>query len=187
MAPEVLLAWILFFFGMGFLIANVLVIADLVRFQIRKRSALLIWEHPKPRFYGLNLGLGVVFGVLIIVKLFVLHRALQQLFGEGMMFVYYGYAFPLSTRIARGFYRDGVWADSGFMRWAQISAVSWKEGDAVTLVLISRIRNVARRLYVPGHLYGHARKLLRERIKTHDIQMGGSGLGLGTRDAEDAV
>ena len=50
-----------------------------------------------------------------------------QLFGEVMMCAYYGYAFPMSTRIARGFYGDGVWSDSGFMPWTQISAVSWKE------------------------------------------------------------
>ena len=103
------------------------------------------------------------------------------------MFVYYGYAFPLSTRIARGFYEDGVWSDSGFMRWAQISAVSWKEGPSVTLVLISHLRSIARRLEVPGPLYGQARRLLRDRIKAHDIHMGGAGLDLGSRDEEDSV
>ena len=51
------------------------------------------------------------------------------------MFVYYGYAFPLSTRILRGFYRDGVWSDTGFMRWGQISAVSWKEEHDPVLIL----------------------------------------------------
>ena len=64
------------------------------------------------------------------------------------MFVYYGYALPLSTRIARGFYRDGIWSDTGFMQWAQISAVSWKEEGRVTLVLISHFtqhRETARR------------------------------------------
>ena len=66
------------------------------------------------------------------------------------MFVYYGYLFPLSTRIARGFYQDGVWSDSGFMRWAQISAVSWKDEGAVTLILISHGNSIARRLEVPG-------------------------------------
>ena len=103
------------------------------------------------------------------------------------MCVYYGYAFPLSARIARGFYGDGVWSDSGFMRWAQISAVSWKEEGSVTLILISHVRNIARRLDVPGHLYGQARRLLRDRIKAHEIHMGGAGLDLGSRDEQDAV
>src|SRR5437867_12340828 len=133
MRPDVVLPQILFLFGVGFLAANVKVTADLVRFRVRKSSALLIWENPKPRYYGFMLGLGTVLGLLVIFKLFVLGRSIPQLFGETMMFVYYGYAFPLSTRIARGFYRDGVWADSGFMRWGQISAVSWKEEPTVTL------------------------------------------------------
>ena len=117
---------------------------------MRKRSALLVWQGEKPRFYGFSLALGVMLGLLFVFKLFVQHRPIQTLLGESMMFVYYGYALPLSTRIARGFYRDGIWSDTGFMRWAQISAVSWKEEGPVTLVLISHFKNIARRLEVPG-------------------------------------
>jgi len=80
-----------------------------------------------------------------------------------------------------------VWADTGFMRWGQISAVSWKEEGRITLVLISQVRNIARRLAVPGNLYGEARRVLRERIKAHDIHIGGAGLDLGSRDEADAV
>lgn len=187
MVPETLLAQILFLFGIGFLIANVKVVADVLRFRVRKASALLVWENPKPRYYGFMLALGVVLGLLVGFRLFVQRRPPEQLFGEVMMFVYYGYAFPLSTRIARGFYRDGVWAEGGFMRWGQISAVSWKEEGAVTLVLISHFRNIARRLQVPGHLYGQARRLLRDKVKAHDIHIGGTGLDLGSRDDQDAV
>ena len=61
-----------------------------------------------------------------------------------MMFIYYGYMFPLSTRIRRGFYGDGVWSDSGFMKWSEISAVSWKEQPTLTLVLISHVQSIAR-------------------------------------------
>jgi hypothetical protein len=129
----------------------------------------------------------MVLGLLVVFKIFVLGRDPSQLFGEVMMFVYYGYTFPLSTRISRGFYRDGVWADSGFMRWGQISAVSWREGDAVTLVLISHFRSIARQLHVPGHLYGQARRLLRDRVKSQDIHMGRPGLDLGSRDDQDSV
>ena len=194
MNPEALLpgfAWmaprLLFVLGLGFLAANLKVTADLVRFQWRKRFALLTWQNPKPRYYGLNLGLGVVLGLLIAYKLFVMNRQPDQVFGEAMMFVYYGYAFPLSARISRGFYRDGVWADSGFMRWAQISAVSWKEDDRVTLILISSFRNIARRLEVPGPLYGEARRVLRDKIRDHALHIGGAGLDLGSRNEEDAV
>ncbi len=178
---------LLFLFGLGFLAANVKTGADLFRYYRRRRSALLIWEGPKPRFYGFNLALGVVFGVLILIKVFLLRRPFAQLFGEGMMFVYYGYAFPLSVRIARGFYQDGVWSDSGFLHWTQISGVSWKDDGPVTLLLISHVRQIARRLVVPGHLYGQARRLLRDRIEAHDIHIGGAGLELGSRDERDTV
>ena len=187
MAPDVLLTRVLFLFGIGFLAANVKVVADLLRFRVRRRSALLVWQNPKPPYYGFTLALGVLLGLLVAFKVFVQRRPPDQLFGEVMMFVYYGYAFPLSTRIARGFYRDGVWSDTGFMRWGQISAVSWKEEGAVTLVLISQVRAVARRLHVPGHLYGQARRLLRDRVTAQDIHIRGSGLNLGSRDDKDAV
>ena len=188
MTPQELLPQVLFLFGVGFLIANVKVTAELMRFRLRKRTALLVWEAAKPRYYGFTLALGVMLGLLLAFKLFVQHRPLPQLFGEGMMFVYYGYAFPLSTRISRGFYRDGIWSDSGFMKWGQISAVSWKEeGGRVTLLLISHFRSIARTLAVPGAFYGQARKLLREKIQAQDIHMGGSGLDLGSRDDTDAV
>ena len=187
MPLQVFLQRILFVFGVGFLIANLLVIADLIRFRIRRKSALLTWQGAKPRFYGFSLALGVLLGLLFVFKLFVQHRPIQTLLGESMMFVYYGYALPLSTRIARGFYRDGVWSDTGFMRWRQISAVSWREEGQITLVLISHFRNIAKRLDVPGNLYGQARRLLRDQIKAHAINIGGTGLDLGSRDEADAV
>lgn len=181
------LTLILFLFGVGFFVANVKVIADLLRFQLRRSAALLTWPGPKPPFYGFSLGLGVVLGLLLAFKIFVQHRPVEQLFGEAMMFLYYGYSFPLSTRISRGFYRDGVWSDSGFISWRQISAVSWKEEGRITLILISRLRSIARRLQVPGELYGEARRLLRDKVKAHDIHIGGTGLDLGSRDDSDAV
>ena len=187
MRPEFLLPQLLFFFGIGFLVANIKVIADLLRFRLRRASALLVWENPKPRYYGFALALGVVLGLLVAFKLFIQGRPPTQLFGEVMMFVYYGCAFPLSTRITRGFYREGIWSDGGFMRWGQISAVSWKEEAVVTLVLASHFRHVAKRLEVPGHLYGQARRLLRDKVKAHDIHIGGAGLDLGSRDEQDAV
>ena len=185
--PESLFPRVLFLFGVGFLVANVKVVAELIRFRARMASALLVWRRPKPRYYGFSLALGAVLGLLLAYKVFVLRRPPSQFFGEAMMFVYYGYAFPLSTRIARGFYRDGVWSDSGFMPWGRISAVSWREEVPVTLVLISRVRQIARRLEVPGSLYGEARRLLRDKVRAHDIHIGGAGLDLGSRDEEDAV
>ena len=191
MTPAEWIAWItprlLLLFGFGFLVANIKLGASLWAYRRRMRSALLVWAGEKPKYYGFSLALGVILGLLLMVEAFVLYRSPRSLFGEAMMFLYYGYTFPLSTRIRRGFYGDGVWSDSGFMKWSEISAVSWKDEPTVTLVLISHVQSIARRLEVPGHLYGQARRLLRDRIQTHDIHIGGAGLDLGSRDDQDAV
>ena len=187
MSPE-LLQQLLFFFGVGFFVANLKVGVDLLRYLRRKRSALLIWQNPKPRYYHFSLVLGVVLVGLFGFKLFVQHREMKTLLGEAMMSVYYVFAVPLSTKIARGFYQDGIWADTGFMRWSQISAVTWKEeGAAVTLILVSHLKSIARHVSVPGYLYGQARRLLRDKVQAHDILIRGAGLDLGARDETDGI
>jgi hypothetical protein len=191
MTPEEWIAWLtprlLLLFGFGFLVANIKLSASLWAYRRRMRSALLVWSGEKPKYYGFSLALGVILGLLLMVEAFILARSPRSIFGEAMMFIYYGYAFPLSTRIRRGFYADGVWSDSGFMKWSEISAVSWKEEPTVTLVLISHVQSIARTLKVPGQLYGQARRVLRDRIQTHDIHIGGAGLDLGARDDRDAI
>jgi hypothetical protein len=184
--PSGLLPQLLFLFGLGFLAANVKVLADLARFYRRRRAALLVWQRPKPRFYRFSLLLATVLALLLAAKI-IQRRPPTQYFGEAMMLVYYGCAVPLSTRIARGFYGEGIWSDAGFMPWAHISAVTWKEDRGVTLIVISRLKSLARRLDVPGHLYGEARRVLRDKVKSHDIHFGGAGLDLGSRDESDTV
>jgi len=181
------LGWVLFLFGVGFLAANLKVAVEFLRFRRLRRTALLTWSAARPRFYAFSLALAVVLGALLLFRVAVQQRGASQLFGEGMMFIYFGYALPLSTRIQRGFYEDGVWSDSGFMPWAQINAVSWREDGAVTLLLVSHLKAVARRLDVPGSLYGEARRVMRDKVKAHEIQIGGMGIDLGSRDEEDAV
>jgi hypothetical protein len=175
----------LFLFGLGFLGANLKVGADFFRYWRKRRGALLVWRRPRPRHYGFSLLLGLVQALLLAG--FVLFKwPGSQIFGLAMMLVYFLGAMPLSTRIDRGFYRDGVWADTGFVPWGRISGVSWRE-EPVTLVLTSQVRTFARRLQVPGNLYGQARKVLRDRIREHDIHIE-QGLGLADeRDDRDAV
>lgn len=187
MIPESLLPQVLFLFGIGFFVANMKAMADIVRFRMRRATALLVWQNPKPRYYGFALALGAVLGGLVMFKIFFQERQPFQVFGEVMMFLYYGYAFPMTTRIQRGFYRDGVLSDTGFMRWGDISAVSWKEGERITLVVISHLKSIARHLDVPGELYGQARRVLRDKVEAHDIHIGGAGLDLGSRDEKDAI
>ena len=174
---------ILLLLGIGFLIADVRLLFEYLRYLRRRRRALLTWLGPKPPHYGLTLGLGVVTGLLAFFKIMVVHR---QAFGETMMFLYFGYLVPLSTRIGRGFYEDGIWADSSFIPYNEVGGLSWREGEhAVSLIVISRLRMLARRLVVPLEHYGAARRLLRDKIGQHEIHFAGTGLDLGARDERD--
>jgi hypothetical protein len=174
--------------GCGFLVANLRALVNFWRFRRRRASALLTWPGRRPPFYGLVLGLGVVLGLLVLFKLVVQRRPLGHVFGETMMFLYYAYAVPLSTRIARGFYRDGIWADSGFVPYGQIGGLSWREErEGVRLILIDRVRRLARSLLVPERYYGAARRLLRDQIAAHVIEFGDKPFDLGVRDERDSV
>ena len=176
---------ILLFLGVGFLVANARIALEAARFFRRRSSAVLTWRGSKPRYYGLQLALGVVLGILLFYDRFVLRRPAAELFGVGMMFLYYGYLMPLSVRIGRGFYADGIWSESGFVPYWKIGAVSWREGEEIALVIVSRLRNLARRLIVPGTHYAAARRLLRDKIAAHDIQLMHTGLQLGAHDDRD--
>jgi hypothetical protein len=185
---------LLLLLGIGFLVANVRIGVDALRFLRRRSSALLTWRGPRPRYYGLQLALGVVLGLLLAYDIIVLMRtarqlrpAAPQLFGISMMFAYYGYLMPLSWRIGRGFYADGIWSENGFVPYWKIGAVSWREGEEIALVIVSRLRNLARRLVVPGIHYAAARRLLRDKIAAHDIQLLHTGLELGAHDERDDV
>ena len=67
--------------------------------------------------------MAVVLGVVIFYKIVV---SGQQAFGETMMFMYYGYLIPLTRRIRRGFYADGIWADTGFIPYNEVGGLSWR-------------------------------------------------------------
>ena len=178
-----LLTALLVVLGIGFLAANLKLAYDYVRYLRRRRGALLTWRSPKPPQYAIALGLGVALGLLVFAKLVILRR---QAFGESMMFLYYAYFFPMSLTIARGFYEDGIWADAAFIPYNEVWGISWREGEHhATLIVISRLRSLARRLAVPGDKYGAARRLLRDKIGEHAIHFSGTGLDLGAHDERD--
>ena len=181
------LPFVLFALGIGFLLANVRVLFQFIRFLRLRSSALLTWPGRRPPFYGLLLGLGAVLSIIIVYKIAVLRQQPVNVFGESMMLLYYTYALPLSLRIGRGFYEEGIWADGGFIPYSQIGGLTWREGEQITLVLMYRMRAFARRLVVPEHYYGAARRLLRDKIAAHDIHFTGKTLDLGAHDERDDV
>ena len=179
--------------GAGFLVANLRLLGQFVLYLRRRSTAILTWPTGRPANAWVFVVLGAALGLVIIVKLVILRAAvfdragLLYVFGESMMLVYFGYAAPMSWRIGRGFYEEGIWSDTGFMRYADIGGLSWREEDEITLVLISRARQLARRLTVPQTLYGAARRLLRDRIAAHDIHFAGEKLDLGGHDERQDV
>jgi hypothetical protein len=178
---------VLFAFGVGFFVANLRLLFQFIRFLKIRSSALLTWPGRKPPFYPLLIMLGAVLALLIVYKLTVLRQYPAEVFGESMMLIYYVYALPLSLRIGRGFYEDGIWADGGFMPYSHIGGLTWREDEQITLVLMHRMRSFARRLVVPEGYYGAARRLLRDKIAAHDIHFTGKSLDLGLHDERDDV
>ncbi len=183
--PQSFLSHVLVLLGAGFLVANVRLLARVVRYLRMRSRAQLTWRIPPPRYYGLFLGMAAMLGVVLIVKLLYLHLPPTEVFGEAMMLTYYGYLVPLDIRIGRGFYEDGVWVDNGFLPYHQIGGLTWREGDPLTLLLIPRMKQVARTLVVPTAFYGAARRLLRDKIEDHDIDFWGKPLDLGAHDDRD--
>ncbi len=177
----------LFLLGVGFLVANLRLLYQFVRFFRIRSSALLTWPGRTPPFYGLMLAVGAMLAVLIFYKLAVLHQHPINVFGESMMLMYYAYVMPLSLKIGRGFYEEGIWAESGFIPYSEIGGLTWREGEQLTLVMMYRMRNFARRLIVPDVYYGAARRLLRDKIAAHDIHFTGKTLDLGLHDERDDV
>lgn len=180
-----MLSHVLLLLGAGFLVANVRIVIDIVRFLRMRSRALITWRPAPPPFYGLFLAMAATLGLVLIVKLAYLRLPPTEVFGEAMMLTYYGYLVPLSIRIGRGFYEHGVWMDSGFLPYHQIGGLTWREGEQLTLLFIPRMRQVARSLVVPSERYGAVRRLLREKIGGHDIDFWGGALDLGSQDERD--
>lgn len=179
--------------GVLFTIVDLKVGAQFVSWFRRRSQAVVVWPGPKPPFYVINLTIGMLLGVLLFLTSYVEIGRLQRgwgaapsMFGVAMMFIYYGYLLPLTTRIRPGLYQDGIWTDSGFMPYTEIGGLTWKGND--TLVLASRQKALARRLRVPGSHLGEVRHFLRDKIGEHAIEFeAGPGLHLGTRDTRESV
>jgi hypothetical protein len=178
---------ILFVLGVGFLLVNLRLTYQFLRFLRLRSSALLTWPGPRPPFYRLFLVVGAILSLLIVYKLLVLKMRPVDVFGETMMLVYYVYTMPLSVKIGRGFYQEGIWADTGFIPYSHIGGLKWREGEPLTLVMIYRMRDFAKSLVVPEAHYAAARRLLRDKIAAHDIQFPERALDLGMHDVRDDV
>jgi hypothetical protein len=182
-----LLTRLLYVLGSGFLIFNSYLFLQYVRNRRLQRSALVAWPTPRPPLYRLFLWVGAVLAIVIFYKLAVLKLHPKFVFGETMMLVYYVYAMPLSLKIRRGLYQDGIWTDGGYIPYANIGGLTWRDGEQPTLVVLYRWRSFARKLIVPRAFYGETRRVLRDKIAAHDIHFTGKSLDLGLHDERDDV
>jgi len=186
-SPQQTVAILLATIGTGFLVANLRIGYQLLRFGRLKSSALLTWPGRVQAYPRLALVMGIVLAVVISVKLVVLRRPPIECFGETMMLLYYVYLVPLDQRIGRGFYQEGLWLDSGFLPYAAIGGLTWREDPEPSLVVLPRMTKLARRLAVPPQHYAEARKLLREKIQGFEIHFTGKALDLGAHDEREDV
>jgi hypothetical protein len=178
---------LLFLLGAGFLVANLRALYDLAWHVRRRETAVVVWPSRRPPFFGVMMLIGAALGVLLVSNFATGNVTVGPMFGEGMMFAYYACVVPLSRRVRRGFYADGIWTDSRFVPYSRIGGLSWREGQEATLILIVAGRSAAFRLAVPGGHYGAARRVLRDKIAEHAIHYAGTGLDLGAHDEREDV
>jgi hypothetical protein len=184
-SPQQVVASLLVAIGVGFLLANLRIGFQLFRFKRLRPSALLTWPGRGSSYPRMLMVMGIVLACVIAVKLVVLHRL--DVFGETMMLVYYVHLVPLGDRIGRGFYEDGLWLDNGFLPYAAIGGLTWRENPEPTLVVLPRMTRLAKRLAVPPQHYAEARKLLRDKIQGFEIHFTGKALDLGAHDEREDV
>jgi len=140
-------------------------------------TALLTWPVRRPPHFPLQLALGVVAAALAVIN-GTMKRPFHHVYSQGVMAVYFIVMVPLSARIQLGLYRDGVWADAGFLPYEKIARMAFREGPEIVLVLVPRGRSGPFRLPVPSSEYGAVRKILEEKIRSRVVNVEKAILGL---------
>jgi hypothetical protein len=152
-------------------------LAGYLQFRRIRPTALLTWPGRRPPYFGFLLALGIVSALLAVLNAS-LHRPFHHVYAQGVMAVYFTLMVPLSTRINLGFYRDGVWADTGWLPWEQIRRLAFRETPELTLILLPRSgAKGSFRLPVPPAEYGAVRKMIEEKVRAGILRMDGM-LGL---------
>jgi hypothetical protein len=105
-------------------------------------------------------------------------RPVHHVVSLGLMALYFVLMVPLASRIRLGFYRDGVWADAGFLPYERIRRMAFRESPVIELILLPRGGSGSFRLPVPPGEYGAVRKLLEEKIRAQVVTVETGILGL---------
>ena len=175
---ETLLTLGLLGFGAYFFVLVVRGLARYFWFRRVRPTALLTWPAPRPAHFGMLVGLGIVAAAVTFLNGY-LHRPLPHVLSQAFIALYFVLTVPLMRRIQPGLYRDGVWAEAGFMPYARIGRLAFLEKPEIVLVLLPRgAWTSAFRLLVPPQEYGAVRKVLEEMIRTRVLRVDAGILGL---------
>jgi hypothetical protein len=174
---ETLLTFVLLAFGSYFGVLLVGGLARYLRFRRLRSSALINWPAR-----SVQLPLLVALGLLaagVAVLNGGLQRPLTHVLSQAVIALYFLLMVPLLARIRPGLYRDGVWADGGFLPYASIGRLAFFETPEIVLVLLPKggLRGVFR-LFVPPQEYAAVRKLLEEQIRARVLRVEEGILGL---------
>jgi hypothetical protein len=172
---ETMLTVVLVGVGLYFSVLLARGFAGYLRFLRMRQSAVLTWRARRPFHFALVLG---VVSLAVAVLNTSLDRPFLHLYGQYATAVYFILMVPLSARIRLGLYRDGVWADTGFLPYARIGRMAFREGPEIVLLLLQRGAARAFRLVVPPEEYGAVRKLLEEKVRERVVNVETGILGL---------
>jgi hypothetical protein len=146
-------------------------------YQRVRSTAIVTWPAPPQTMTAWLVALGVLGGALAVLNAW-LNRPPHHVYGLAVMAAYFVIMVPLATRIRFGLYRDGIWADAGFIRWEEVARIAFVERPDVILILIPRSGHGSYRLPVPSGEYGAIRKLLAEKARDGELHLDPAILGL---------
>jgi hypothetical protein len=149
---------------------SVMVFRGLRRYVLFRRvrpTALLTWVAPPPAHFRLLIVLGLVSAGLAVLNAY-LGRPVHHVLAQALIAVYFVLTVPLLTGIPLGLYRDGVWADAGFVPYSEIGRMAFRETPEIVLILLPRGRSRPLKLPVPPGEYGAVRKVL-EQMKREGV------------------
>jgi hypothetical protein len=178
---ETLLTVVLLAFGGYFGVLLVGGLLRYLRFRRVRRTALLTWpERPSARL-PLLVALGLLAAGVAVLN-GGMQRPLSHVLSQAVMASYFLLMTPLLARIQPGLYRDGVWAEGGFLPYAEIGRLAFFETPEIMLVLLPKggWRGVFK-LLVPPNEYPAVRRLLEEQIRARVLRIEEGILGLGER------
>jgi len=140
-------------------------------------TAALTWPAPRPPSVKWLVALGILGAATAGLNAW-MQRPLHHVLGLSLMAVYFLVMVPLALRIRLGVYRDGVWADRGFLCWDDVARVAFVETPSLVLLLQPRHGAASYKLPIPGEEYGAVRKLLEERARAGALHLDPAILGI---------